>query len=166
MCLPIFSPTCELVSEPLQTTGSVQGCRGPTRGIDNYTLAPRFEYEICDAHKQRLNRLQMCLQKSNLCTAPCSLASPRPLTSCPPLYIAVASPLLRAQRFVHSPAVCSRFLVVFSRCFPFSPFCLLRCFVPQTLYLGFTFPDRDRSRASAAADAAVSEFVGSSCQAM
>jgi hypothetical protein len=38
-------------SEPLQPMGSLQGRSGP---IDLYTLTPGYEYEIRNAHQQRL----------------------------------------------------------------------------------------------------------------
>ena len=60
----------------------------------------------------------MCLRKSNLIYAPRFFLWRRvaPLTRCPSLCFALASPLFRAQRFVHSPAVYFLLLAVFSRC--------------------------------------------------
>ena len=59
----------------------------------------------------------MCLQKSNLCTAFSFFGVASPAYSMSLLWIAMTFPLFRAQRFAHSPAVYSLFLVVFSRCY-------------------------------------------------
>ena len=80
-----------------------------------------------------------------------SLASPRPLTRCPSLCIALASTLFRAQRFVHSPAV-HCLLLVFSR-YPYLSFSVRSAALfRRPLLLGCPLSDRGRSRASAAAD--------------